>query len=153
MPFVNMTPHVLNVFTDWSGVSDEPRRQEPLAAGESQVARAYNGWSTSPMPREALTLYPAGGCSLRVAQTFEPVGVLDGVALYQARYGAVETVDNATKAVLGGLPPVVEGTTYVVSGQALEAVKGMGRSDFAAPGELVRNDAGQPVGCKGLKVN
>ena len=118
MPFVNMTPHALNV------------------CGGA----------------ETLTLTPSGQ-SLRVAQTFEPVGVLDGVTLYRARYGSVETVDNATKAVIGGLPPVVEGTTYVVSGQALEAVKGMGRADFAAPGELVRDEKGQPIGCRGLKTS
>ena len=125
MPFVNMTPHQLNVCR-FTGNGDNPA--------------------------ETLTLTPSGQ-SLRVAQTFEPVGFLSGVTLVQARYGALETIDNATKAVIGGLPPVVEGTTYVVSGQALEAVKGLGRSDFAAPGELVRNDAGQPVGCNGLKVN
>ena len=87
-----------------------------------------------------------------MAQTFQPAGVLDGVNLYRAVYGNIETIDNATKAVVGGLPPVVEGTTYVVSGQALEAVKASGRSDFAAPGELVRDANGQPVGCNGLKV-
>jgi hypothetical protein len=92
------------------------------------------------------------GQSVRVAQSFEPVGTMDGVSLYRAVYGNIETIDNATKAVVGGLPPVVEGTTYVVSGQALEAVKASGRSDFAAPGELVRDANGQPVGCNGLKV-
>lgn len=122
MPFVNMTPHALNVFT---GNGDNPG--------------------------EVLTLPPSGN-SVRVAQTFEPAGVLEGVSLYQAVYGNVETIDNATKSVVGGLPPVVEGTVYVVSGQALEAVKALGRSDFAAPGELVRDDKGQPVGCNGLKV-
>ena len=125
MTFVNMTPHALNVCR-FTGNGDNPD--------------------------ETLTLTPSGQ-SLRVAQSFEPVGVLDGVTLYRARYGSVETVDNATKAVIGGLPPVVEGTTYVVSGQSLEAVKGLGRSDFAAPGELVRNESGQPTGCNGLKVN
>ena len=101
---------------------------------------------------EVLTLAPSGQ-SVRVGSSFEPVGVLDGVNLFRAVYGNVETVDNATKAVVGGLPPVVEGTVYVVSGQALEAVKASGRSDFAAPGELVRDEKGQPVGCNGLKVN
>jgi len=120
MPFVNMTPHVLNVL--------------PGNGGLVQVL-------------------PPSGQSVRVGQSFEPVGVLEGVSLYRAVYGAVETIDNATKAVVGGLPPVVEGTTYVVSGQALEAVKASGRSDFAAPGELVRDESGQPVGCRGLKVN
>lgn len=123
MPFVNMTPHVLNVFP---GNADRPN--------------------------DVLTLPPSGR-SVRVAQSFEPVGTFDDVNLFRAVYGNVETVDNATKAVVGGLPPAVEGTVYVVSGQALEAVKATGRLDFAAPGELVRDDKGQPVGCNGLKVN
>ena len=123
MNFVNMTPHALNVFT---GNGDNPG--------------------------EVLTLPPSGN-SVRVAQTFQPAGVMGGVSLYQAVYGNVETIDNATKAVVGGLPQPVDGTVYVVSGQALEAVKASGRSDFAAPGELVRDDKGQPVGCNGLKVN
>jgi len=123
MTFVNMTPHALNVFT---GNADNPG--------------------------EVLTLPPSGN-SVRVAQTFQPAGVMGGVSLYQAVYGNVETIDNATKAVVGGLPQPVDGTVYVVSGQALEAVKASGRSDFAAPGELVRDANGQPVGCNGLKVN
>ena len=124
MPFVNMTPHALNVVGN---------------AGDSRF------------PRAVLTL-PPSGVSVRVAQTWTPAGMMDGVALYRATYGAVETIDNDTKAVVGGLPAVVEGTIYVVSGQALEAVKALDRSDFAAPGELVRDAAGQTVGCKGLKV-
>jgi hypothetical protein len=121
MPFVNMTPHALNVFN-------------------------------SDNPGEVLSLPPSGQ-SVRVAQTFQQVGMMDNVNVYRAVYGAVETIDNATKAVVGGLPEPVEGTTYIVSGQALEAVKASGRSDFAAPGELVRDDKGQPVGCNGLKIN
>lgn len=128
MPFVNMTPHALNVLPG--------------------------------NPDSLVQVLPPSGQSVRVAQSFEPVGTMEGVSLYRAVYGALETIDNATKAVVGGLPPVVEGTVYVVSGQALEAVKaatlalfGEARSDFAAPGELVRDDKGQPVGCNGLKVN
>ena len=123
--FVNMTPHVLNVLT---------------GNGNKNVS-----------DRSTLTLPPSGQ-SVRVAQSFKPVGVMNDVTLYQAAYGAVETIDNATKEVMGGLPEMVEGTVYVVSGQALEAVKALGRVDFAAPGELVRDDNGQPVGCNGLKV-
>lgn len=129
MSFVNMTPHALNILpgnADNKGLSGN--------AGLVQVL-------------------PPSGQSVRVAQSFEPVGVLNGVSLFRAVYGNVETIDNATKAVVGCLPPVVEGTIYVVSGQALEAVKASGRSDFAAPGELVRDADGKPVGCNGLKVN
>lgn len=123
---VNLTPHVLNIFT---GTGDHPGVM--------------------------LTLSPCGQ-SVRVAQTLIPVGSFDEITLYSATYGALEVVDNATKAVVGGLPQEVEGTVYVVSGQALEAIKALGkpwsRADFAAPGELVRDSNGQPVGCNGLKV-
>lgn len=129
---VNMTPHALNILP---GNADRPN--------------------------DVLTLPPSGR-SVRVASAFEPVGTFDDVNLFRAVYGAVETIDNATKSVVrdgmdcdlgGSLPPVVEGTVYVVSGQALEALKASGRSDFAAPGELVRDADGKPVGCNGLKVN
>lgn len=99
----------------------------------------------------SVTVGPSGQ-SLRIATSMEPVGNHDGVTLYRAKYGAVELVDNDTKAVdPNGLPAVQDGVMYIVSGLVLDALKD--RPDVAAPGELVRDDKGQPVGCKGLKVN
>ena len=97
----------------------------------------------------------ASGRSLRVAQEWERQPVVpshDGVPLYRPLFGDVELVDNATKEVVGGLPPVIDGTLYIVSGQTLDAVKAAGRYDFAAPGELIRDGNGQPIGCNGLRV-
>jgi hypothetical protein len=39
----------------------------------------------------------------------------------------------------------------IVSGMVREALAGS-RSDVASPGALVRNAAGQPVGCNGLNI-
>lgn len=97
---------------------------------------------------------PPSGKTLRVSQRLEAVGEIDGVTTFRAFYGDLQMIDNATKTVVGSeLPPVVAGTVYIVSGQTLEALKTTNRTDFAAPGELVRDNNGQPCGCLGLKIN
>ena len=122
MKFTNLTPHTINI-----------------------------------VGRNATTVDPSGQ-SLRVAQEMIPVhpsdvGGGDVVEFYRAKYGPLEIIDNATKQVVSEeLPPMMDDTVYIVSGQCLEALKGL-RSDFAAPGELVRDEAGKPVGCKGLRIN
>ena len=121
MPFVNLTPHTINI-----------------------------------VGRTAISIGPSGR-SLRVSQEMVPVNqgvsLSDSIDLYRAKYGNLELIDNDTKAVVSSdLPPVKGDTIYIVSGQCLEALKGV-RDDFAAPGELVRDDKGQPVGCKGLRIN
>ena len=68
------------------------------------------------------------------------VGEHDGVVLYRQSFGAVD-----------GLPVPAEGTMYVVSLLVRQAAPD--RADLASPGELVRDNAGQPTGCKGLAVN
>lgn len=47
-----------------------------------------------------------------------------------------------------GLPAPKVGVTYVVSGLVRSRL--IGREDVMAPGPLVRNEKGQPVGCQGL---
>jgi len=123
MNYVNLTPHTINV-----------------------------------VGRDSLTIPPSGN-SLRVAQEMIPVhpsevGGDQGIDFYRAKYGEVELINNATKDVVpGGLPPVFShDLLYIVSGQCLEALKGV-RFDFAAPGELVRDAEGKPIGCKGLRLN
>lgn len=99
-----------------------------------------------------LAVEPSGK-SLRVSSESKLVRVDQGIEFYSVDYGAVEMIDNDTKGVVGSLPDNQDGVVYIVSGQCLEAVKQMtSRNDFAAPGELVRDDKGQPVGCKGLRV-
>ena len=89
MKYVNLTPHTINV-----------------------------------VGRVSLTIPPSGN-SLRVAQEMIPVhpsevGGDQGIDFYRAKYGEVELINNATKDVVpGGLPPVVDDTLYIVSGQCL----------------------------------
>lgn len=91
-----------------------------------------NGIMSLPKPPEG-TVIPRVSTSSREHSTEE------GVSLRITDYGEPE-----------GLPESVEGTIFVVSGMVLDAATD--RCDFAAPGELVRNDAGQPIGCQGLRV-
>lgn len=122
MVFINLTPHTINI-----------------------------------VGKSATTVAPSGQ-SLRVSQEMIPVhlanvGGGEGVDFYRAKYGPLEMIDNTTKQVVSTeLPPLVDDNVYIVSGQCLDALKGV-RADFAAPGELVRDDKGQPIGCKGLKIN
>lgn len=46
-----------------------------------------------------------------------------------------------------GLPEPEAGTVLIASAMVADAVR---RPDVMSPGELVRNEAGQPIGCKGL---
>lgn len=55
-------------------------------------------------------------------------------------YGAVE-----------GLPEPQEGIMFVVSLLVRQALPD--RMDLASPGELIRDEEGLPIGCKGLSVN
>ncbi len=59
--------------------------------------------------------------------------------LYRTNYGKVE-----------GLPAQQSGIFYIVSGLVLSASD---RTDLLAPGELVRDAAGNPIGCKGFRIN
>jgi hypothetical protein len=74
----------------------------------------------------------------RCAEEAQLVEQIDGVCLYDMKYGEVT-----------GLPE--EGTMYIVSQLVRQAIPE--RLDVASPGPLVRNDSGNPVGCKGLVCN
>lgn len=81
------------------------------------------------------------------------------VARVEVSYTADEPIDadavtiptvRATYGAPVGLPSPVDGVGFVVSGMVLEALGGR-RLDVFAPGELVRDAQGRPVGCRGLK--
>lgn len=95
---------------------------------------------------------PPNGKSLRVDGKPTPVGTHGGVTLYRTTWGELEMVDNATKEVTVGLPPVVEGTIYIVSAACADKLKAAGRTDFASPGVMVRDDKGVVIGCKGINL-
>ena len=76
------------------------------------------------------------GTVARVATKEETVGSVEGIPIVKTSFGEVE-----------GIPMEEEGTFYVVSRLVLTASE---RKDLLAPGQLVRNQEGQPIGCKGL---
>jgi hypothetical protein len=78
----------------------------------------------------------------RVAQsnTYCWTDTTTGIDMYRAEYGAVT-----------GLPEHEEGVMLIVSGMVREAASD--RSDVCSPGDLLRDDAGKPIGCIGLFIN
>lgn len=80
---------------------------------------------------------PSGNVA-RVDVTYEASGEVAGIPVSKAVYGNVE-----------GLPEPVEGTIYVVSGMV--QARCSDRHDVYAPGNLVRDENGRPIGCQGLK--
>lgn len=85
------------------------------------------------------TLAPAGKAPrLAVSREARPSFEADGntFAVVRPTLGAVE-----------GLPAPVKGTFFVVSALVAEAAK---RPDLLSPGELVRDGAGNVIGCKGF---
>ena len=77
----------------------------------------------------------------RVATTSEVVATYNGIDIFNTVYGELQ-----------GLPKPKTNTLYIVSGLVLDAAKRLGRDDCIAPGELVRDDKGQPIGCKGFRI-
>jgi hypothetical protein len=58
---------------------------------------------------------------------------------------------RSVKGEVMGLPAPCFCTVFLVSAMVREAVRF--RSDVVSPGELVRDDKGNPIGCKGLVIN
>ena len=82
---------------------------------------------------------PPSGVVARVSTTSKVVEVIEGVEVSEVVFG--EVID---------LPEPTESTLFIVSGLVLSALQGA-RQDVMAPGELVRDEAGRPIGCKGLR--
>lgn len=80
----------------------------------------------------------------RVSIEYVPVGA--------PLFGAYNVVAGRPGPVVG-LPAMETGTAYVVSLICAQAAWAQGRVDVFAPGELIRGQAGQPVGCHGLQAN
>jgi hypothetical protein len=83
---------------------------------------------------------PASGQEARVQVLTERIGEANGVELFVSRPGPVT-----------GLPRPQNDVIYIVSMAVRLALPEA--TDLASPGELVRNSAGQPIGCRGLIVN
>jgi hypothetical protein len=89
------------------------------------------------MNGEMIAIQPSGQVA-RVATTKIILTPIDGIGVASSTFGKVE-----------GLPPSEEGVVYIASRLVLEAVKNE-RADVFCPGDLIRNEAGQPIGCDGL---
>ena len=85
-----------------------------------------------------VTIEPSGSVA-RVSVQYVVKGNCNGIPLYSSVYGDLQ-----------GLPEAEEGTMYIVSTLVASAAKELGRDDILSPGELVRDENGQPVGCRGL---
>jgi hypothetical protein len=90
---------------------------------------------------DGTTTYPPSGTVARVTTQSVRVGLLgDGTPLFRTLYGEVE-----------GLPEPTEGTVYLVSSLVRNRVPN--RTDVFSPFQLVRDENGNTVGCRGLDVN
>lgn len=86
---------------------------------------------------ESVCEIPKSGTVARVATKREPARPIGGIQTFVTTFGEVE-----------GLPAPENGVVYVVSGMVAARVPD--RPDVYAPGELVRDAAGNVVGCRGL---
>lgn len=89
---------------------------------------------------ETIAIVPPSGNVARVATTMKKVGSVGGIELYAQEVG--ETCN---------LPDASDEALLIVS--ALVRLAHPERKDLASPGELVRNESGQPTGCRGLVIN
>ena len=82
---------------------------------------------------------PSSG-TVRISEVSVPVGEIDGILLVKKTYGRAE-----------GLPEPQPDTIYIVSAMVRAAYPE--RTDLASPGDLVRNEQGNVIGCRNLIVN
>ena len=86
-----------------------------------------------------VNIAPSGEVA-RCRVTFTPDGEVGGIPVSLASFGEVT-----------GLPAPSEGLFFVVSGMVTAHPSVSGRPDVLSPGELVRDENGRPIGCRGLK--
>ena len=87
-----------------------------------------------------VTEIPASGTVARVSSTKELVEEINGCfPVFKEKYGEVI-----------GLPEPKDGVLFVVS-RLVKAARPE-RTDLLVPGELLRDDNGNPCGCKGFAI-
>lgn len=86
------------------------------------------------------TVIPASGRVVRVKASTIKVAEADGMPIYQSTFGAID-----------GLPDPQPNTMYVVSSLVLNALPD-DRTDVVAPGNLQRDENGNPIGCYGFRI-
>lgn len=90
--------------------------------------------------KDLLANIDPSGTIARCKTSAEMVAEVDGISFFRTEFGSVED-----------LPAPVENVIYITSMLVRSAVPT--RIDVASPGALLRDDAGKPIGCKGLSVS
>ncbi len=83
---------------------------------------------------------PRSGTIVRVKQQTRKLKAHANVPIYVSSFGEIE-----------GLPARQKGIVYIVSALALNEVP-RERTDVVAPGNLQRDENGQPIGCVGFRA-
>lgn len=86
------------------------------------------------------TVIQRSGKVVRITQTTRELRVHNLIPIYVSTFGK-----------LTGLPPRKDGVVYIVSALALNEVPD-DRTDVVAPGNLQRDERGQPIGCVGFRA-
>lgn len=99
----------------------------------------------------AVTIYDADGKT--IIATVQPSGDVGRVTMTRKQTDTVNGIPVfvSTAGDVTGLPAPQTGKIYLVSALVRLALKG--RRDVYSPGELIRNEQGQPTGCRGLEAN
>jgi len=85
--------------------------------------------------------FPSSEHLTRVSVSNEFVSVSGGVRLFSTTYGVVT-----------GLPASEDGVLFIVSALVKLAANKEKRFDVVSPGELLRDENGNPVGCRGFSL-
>jgi hypothetical protein len=93
---------------------------------------------------EQQTILLPSGIVARCVETTHPCGELELdenfiVPIIRKSFGAIQ-----------GLPEPRTNTFYIVSSLVAQAAWALGRADVLCPGDIVRNENGQVIGCKSL---
>jgi hypothetical protein len=85
------------------------------------------------------TIEPSGKVA-RCEEITHPVTIIDGIEIVSKEYGEVQD-----------LPEWALGMVYIVSFMVRDALPD--RKDLLSPGDLIRNDKGEIIGCSNLVQN
>jgi hypothetical protein len=129
MKIVNLTPHEINIFRSMEDIV--PMMSIPpsgIVARVSTISELYGEIDGVPI------------FSFSFGDIVELYGEIDGVPIFSFSFGDIVDILNQES-----------GTIYIVSAMLLEHKSMKNRKDVFAPGELKRNEKGQPIGCIGLR--
>lgn len=85
-------------------------------------------------------------------QTIAPSGIVPRVGIDKEELPPIDGISfhRVSKKPVEGLPAPKEGVLFIVSSMVADACK---RPDLIVPGDLIRDDKGAVIGCKGFFVS